>query len=318
VINGLCGGLLSRGLEIKQIIKREKQMGDIMLNKINKTLDNKIKFARFTGLLFLMSAAQSFGMHQESRGCFDHEQKHAQVAGSVNQHVCPEPECGARLASKIGLAAHMKQHGGADVNPFLCQYCNVKRFPYKSTLLKHESSCQKSRAPRQKNGVIPPCSYCGKIFKKNSHLQEHLRMHTGERPYECDVCGSTFGWKISYTQHMKTHAKKRKHARIVATITLPPAQEQPVPQERDPALESGPVLVDGLPRELAGQVFRGVAGELIDDISGVAAGEVPRELVGPEIAQDRIAEWDQRIAQWPQTQQYGFPDLQYLYPELQQ
>ena len=34
------------------------------------------------------------------------------------------------------------------------------------------------------------CDICDKGFSQNGSLQKHIRIHTGDKPYKCDKCGS--------------------------------------------------------------------------------------------------------------------------------
>ncbi|KAL1124547.1 hypothetical protein AAG570_001173 [Ranatra chinensis] len=49
------------------------------------------------------------------------------------------------------------------------------------------------------------CSFCGKQFRKKFDMDQHLRSHTGERPFQCIVCGRTFSQKSNLMKHMATH-----------------------------------------------------------------------------------------------------------------
>ncbi|KAG0729204.1 Zinc finger protein 341 [Chionoecetes opilio] len=49
------------------------------------------------------------------------------------------------------------------------------------------------------------CNYCNKEFSKNFDLRQHIRSHTGEKPFQCIVCGRAFTQKSNVKKHMATH-----------------------------------------------------------------------------------------------------------------
>lgn len=42
------------------------------------------------------------------------------------------------------------------------------------------------------------CEVCGKEFLRRADMVKHLRTHTGERPYKCEICGFGFAQQSNY------------------------------------------------------------------------------------------------------------------------
>ncbi|PAV55764.1 hypothetical protein WR25_03818 [Diploscapter pachys] len=49
------------------------------------------------------------------------------------------------------------------------------------------------------------CEICNRAFARTDHLNTHMRTHTKIRPYACDVCGKTFARSDERKRHRSIH-----------------------------------------------------------------------------------------------------------------
>ena len=84
-------------------------------------------------------------------------------------------------------------------NKFVCSQCGkgFEKEKFRNICeLKHTNSFT----------IFCPVETCRKGFYEKGPLQKHIRTHTGETPYQCDVCLKRFKQRTHLKTHMKGHA----------------------------------------------------------------------------------------------------------------
>ncbi|KAI4455349.1 zinc finger protein [Holotrichia oblita] len=107
--------------------------------------------------------------------------------------------CEKAFKSNYDLKRHVETHN-ADINKtYECKICfkpvhNIKRHMRTAHTTKHI------------------CEVCGLKCASNANLIEHMRTHTGDRPFSCEMCGKGFAQRSTLATHIKSiHTREKPY-----------------------------------------------------------------------------------------------------------
>ncbi|GAB1600350.1 zinc finger protein 236-like isoform X3, partial [Argonauta hians] len=76
---------------------------------------------------------------------------------------------------------------------------------WKVSLPTEHATRGRPRGPGRRKSILSrrSCRQCGKVFPKPSDLKRHMMVHSGEKPFKCEVCSKAFKAKGSMLYHKK-------------------------------------------------------------------------------------------------------------------
>ena len=115
--------------------------------------------------------------------------------------------CERHGRTKSEMIRHALVHAGK--RPYICTLCH-ESFEEKTELRRHMGNHHGGKRPSSRtHRAVYKCCACSYTGLSISEMDRHIRVHTGERPFPCNICELSFKRQHHRTHHLTTHIGRK-------------------------------------------------------------------------------------------------------------
>lgn len=206
---------------------------DLIIDKLSEAVSHSLKEHNINGLYacafcdlgFTNSSSLSAHIQCDHKRYFDSEgnRRHRRYKCQIclkkyatqfqlHKHTCAAKStfnktlhcevCNQAFPTKVRLNFHRQFHL-KDARPLYCSICNIS-FEVENELFDHVNFIHESRQ-------VFACGLCDKTFSIRSALNNHKKVHTGERNHKCETCNKSFLDRQTLKEHEVSHMETKPY-----------------------------------------------------------------------------------------------------------
>ncbi|GAA35545.1 Zinc finger protein 516 [Clonorchis sinensis] len=133
--------------------------------------------------------------------------------------------CNKTFPRKWRLRRHATIH--SDIKQYKCNHCE-QTYAYKWGLKEHVNRVHQDKCSGEKIQKHE-CRICSRMFLRRDHLIQHMRVHSGEKPFGCKFCKTSFSAYGNLQRHLRTIHLKAKDTQLYEISRATQINDSPVP-----------------------------------------------------------------------------------------